>query len=89
MNNHRLYFCTRDDLDPGRRAAMLIHAMDTWSSRFGPHGGVVIVFSVPNERVLMQHLPKGGRTIVWREPDLNNSATAFATDVEVKLPLLK
>ena len=45
-----LYFVTRNDLHPGRRAAQLIHAMDEWAARHGPHQGTVIVYAVRDLR---------------------------------------
>jgi len=85
----RLYFVTRTDLSEGRRAAQLIHAMDEWAARFGPQKGTVIVYSVPTEDDLLSALPEGGRTVLWREPDLGGEATAFATDLgRMNLPLL-
>lgn len=85
----RLYFVTRTDLSEGRRAAQLIHAMDEWAARFGPQKGTVIVYGVPSEEHLLDLLPEDGRTVLWREPDLNNQATAFATDKgRLELPLL-
>jgi len=85
----RLYFVTRDDLSEGRRAAQLIHAGQLW----GPHDGTVIIYSVPNEDALLDVLDdlneRGARTVLWREPDLKNQATAFATDFgRMELPLL-
>ena len=86
---NRLYFVTRTDLNEGRRAAQLLHAMDEWTALHGPQQGTVIVYSVNSEQELMEALPEGGRTILWREPDLKNQATAFATDKgRMELPLL-
>lgn len=85
----RLYFVTRTDLSEGRRAAQLIHAMDEWSAKFGPQQGTVIVYGVPSEKELLEELPLDGQTILWKEPDLHNQATAFATDKGPRtLPLL-
>ena len=91
MSTPRLYFVTRTDLSEGRRAAQLIHACDQWTSRFGPQMGTVIVYGVPNERQLLAaYAALGvGRTAIFREPDLNDQATAFATDQgPLDLPLL-
>ena len=86
---NRLYFVVRTDLSEGRRTAMAIHAMDEWCSRFGPQKGTVIVYQVPDERALLDVLPQEGRTVLWREPDLGDQATAFATDIgRMELPLL-
>lgn len=86
---NRLYFVTRTDLSEGRRTAMALHAMDEWAAKYGPHGGTVIVYGVPSEEVLLSLLPGEGRTVLWREPDLKNQATAFATDKgRFELPLL-
>jgi hypothetical protein len=76
----RLYFAVRTDLSEGRRAAQLIHAMDGWAARHGPQQGTVIVFAVPDEETLLEAMPGNGRTVVFREPDLDHEATAFATD---------
>ncbi len=85
----RLYFVTRTDLSEGRRAAQLLHAMDEWTALFGPQRGTVVVYQVPDERTLLNLLPEEGRTVLWREPDLKNQATAFATDRgRLELPLL-
>ena len=85
----RLYFIVRTDICEGRRAAQLIHAQDVWSNDHGFHGGTVIVYEVPDERALLSHLPEGGRTAMFREPDFDDAATAFATDQgPYKLPLL-
>ena len=86
---HRLYFVTRTDLSEGQRAAQLLHAMDVWTARYGPQNGTVIVYGVPSEKDLLRHLPEDGRTVLWREPDLQDQATAFATDLgRMCLPLL-
>lgn len=85
----RLYFVVRADLSEGRRVAMAIHTMDQWSSKYGPQQGTIIVYEVGSEAELLKHLPSGGQTVLWREPDLGNEATAFATDVgRFGLPLL-
>lgn len=85
-----LYFVTRNDLAPGRRAAQLIHAMDEWSAQHGPHRGTVIVYAVANERALLrvwEHLDQRG--CMFHEPDLGGAPTAFATDAgPLRLPLL-
>lgn len=76
----KLYFVTRKDLDPGRRAAQLIHAMDEWASRRGPHLGTVIIYEVRNEPALLKWWDKLGEDgAMFREPDLGDAATAFAT----------
>ena len=88
MTSH-LYFVTRTDIPEGRRTAQLLHAMDCWTARYGPQNGTVIVYQVPGEKKLLDVLPVGGATVLWREPDLNNQATAFATDQgPMRLPLL-
>jgi len=85
----RLYFVTRTDLSEGRRAAQLLHAMDLWTTEYGPQNGTVIVYAVPTEKRLLDALPDNGRTVLWREPDLDDEATAFATDQgPLRLPLL-
>ncbi|MFN3197543.1 MAG: hypothetical protein ACE366_03830 [Bradymonadia bacterium] len=89
MAPERLYFVVRTDLPEGRRMAQAIHAMDAWAARHGPQQGIVVVYGVPSEAELMAHVPRTGRTCVWREPDLKHQATAFATDAgRMALPLL-
>lgn len=86
---NRLYFVVRGDLPIGRAMAQAIHAMDEWSAAHGPQQGTVIVYEVADEEELLNRLPSQGRTVLWREPDLGNQATAFATDLgRMKLPLL-
>lgn len=89
----RLYFVTRSDLSEGRRAAQLIHAMDLWVARHGPQMGTVIVYEVPLEEDLLlvwdyaESQAPGG--VLFREPDLGDEATAFATAYgPMDLPLL-
>ena len=85
----RLYLCSRADLGEGRRAAQLIHASQTWAERHGPHHGTVIVYIAPDEHGLIGCLPKSGRSVVWREPDLHDQVTAWASDAgRQELPLL-
>jgi len=89
MKTDRLYFVVRMDVGIGRAMAQALHAMDRWCARFGPQDGTVIVYQVPDEKKLLELLPEGGRTALWREPDLGYEATAFATDVgRMNLPLL-
>ena len=84
----RLYFVARADLSEGRRAAQLIHAMDIWSDRFGSQKGTVIVYEVPDEEALLA-VWQDVEGVLWREPDLNDEATALATaDGPLNLPLL-
>ena len=82
-----LYFVTRNDLNPGRRAAQLIHAMDEWAARHGPHLGTVIVYAVRDEPALRKWWSRLGEDgALFCEPDLNHAATAFAT-AQGPLPL--
>ena len=84
----RLYFVTRTDLPVGRVMAQVIHAMDEWGAKFGPQQGTVIVYAVDSEEELLNAFPSGGRSVLWRGPDLDNEATAFATDAgRMDLPL--
>lgn len=84
-----LYFVVRTDVGIGRAMAQAIHAMDIWAEAHGPHLGAVVVYEVPDEETLMRAIPRSGRTELWREPDFNDAATAFATDKgRLKLPLL-
>lgn len=84
-----LYLAVRTDIGEGRRAAMLVHATAEWVDLFGPHRSTVVVYRVPDEASLLEAAPAEGRTALWREPDFNNEAAAFATDVgPMHLPLL-
>lgn len=89
MMSNRLYFVTRTDLSVGRMVAQIAHAMDEWTAEHGPQKGTVIVYGVDSEQELLDAMPDCGRTVLWREPDLGNEATAFATDLgRLDLPLL-
>ena len=84
-----LYFVVRADLPEGRRAAQLVHAGMEWAARYGPWQGPVLIYGVGSRRELLRVAPAGGRTALWREPDLHNQVTAFATDQGPRrLPLL-
>ncbi len=87
-----LYFVVRTDLPRGRQVAQVAHAADEWHALHGPQHGTVIIYAVPNERALLQAwtseivLEDG---VLFREPDLDNEATAFTTaNGPLKLSLL-
>lgn len=87
--NSRLYFVVRSDLSVGKQMAQALHAMDLWTAKYGYQGGTVIVYEVSSEKRLLDLMPETGKTVVFREPDLDMEATAFATDQgPFKLPLL-
>ena len=90
LDELKLYFAVRRDLSEGRRAAQLIHAMNLWSERYGPHKGAVIVYGVDGEEgVLDAARGCDGRSVTWREPDLGGQATAVAMKSgRLALPLL-
>ena len=86
----RLYFVVRTDIGIGRAVAQCLHALDEWGAAHGPQRGTVIVYGVKNEETLLRLLPSTGKTALFREPDLENQATAFATDQgPFKAPLLR
>ncbi len=85
---NRLYFAARRDMSPGKCAAQVAHAMDEWTAAHGPQQGTVIVCGVDGEAELMASLPEGGKTVLWREPDMGGQATVFATNKRLSLPLL-
>lgn len=89
----KLYFVARKDLSEGRRAAQLIHAMDQWSAKYGPQLGTVVVYETPDEGRLLDlyaRLDHSAKSVLWREPDLDNQATAFATTQgPMKISLLR
>lgn len=85
-----LYVAVRGDLSggEGRRAAQIAHAVDSWVGLYGPHGGIIIVYVVGDEKTLLQHTPPE-RSVIWKEPDFDNQATAFASDQgRIEIPLL-
>lgn len=86
--NRRLYFAARKDLSRGKCAAQVAHAMDVWTAEHGPQDGTVIVCGVDSEEQLLACLPVGGKTVLWREPDMGGQATVFATNCRLSLPLL-
>ena len=86
----RLYFAVREDIPTGRATAQIAHAMDEWAALHGPQQGTVVVYSVEDEGHLLEVMPAEGRTILWREPDLSDEATAFAADAgPLDLPLYR
>ena len=87
-----LCFVTRDDLSPVRRAAQLIHSMDEWAAAHGSQRGTVIVYGVTNEKALLRAWETKAEMdgVLFREPDLGDAATAFATARgPFRLPLLR
>ena len=86
----RLYFVVRSDLPEGRRCAQLIHAADEWAALHGPQQGTVIVYEALNEQELLDIWDAVGEAgVLFREPDLGDEATAFATaEGPIDLPLL-
>jgi hypothetical protein len=62
------------------------HAAHESGIRFGDSNSIssIVVCSVPDERHLISELEriesKGIKTILFREPDIENQATAFATE---------
>lgn len=89
-NPHKLYVLVREDLAPGLRAAQLAHAVaeicmqspeKAWE--WHRNGNYLIVLGVPNEKVLGEWISYVTNlwevpTMVFREPDLDYSMTAFA-----------
>lgn len=76
----------RTDLSIPQQLCQAVHAAHESGIKFGnkDHITSVVVCSVPNESSLISELEKtesrGIKTILFREPDINNQATAFATE---------
>lgn len=80
----RLYVVTRSDLRPaGLRTAQVGHACIEWTVAYGRPPETLVVLQVETEKHLHALLDVlGGRTVAFREPDLDGQLTAVATGVE-------
>lgn len=80
------YVVVRTDLPLSQQLCQAVHAAHEAGIRFGNPNGIssVVVCSVPNEQRLISELEriesKGIKTTLFREPDIDNQATAFATE---------
>lgn len=76
----------RTDLSIPQQLCQAVHAAHESGIKFGnpDHITSVVICGVPNEGSLISELEKteskGIKTILFREPDINNQATAFATE---------
>jgi hypothetical protein len=77
----------RADLSIPQQLCQAVHAAHESGIRFGNPNDIssVVVCSVPDETSLLLEQEKveskGIKTILFREPDINNQATAFATEL--------
>jgi len=74
-----LCFVVRRDLRWSQRAAQLAHAADEWHREHGYHGGPVLVFGVSDTARLERLFAATADAVGFREPDLGDELTAFAT----------
>lgn len=87
----KMYVVVRGDLDPGRRAAQVAHAVvemclhhpqlaGSWHD--DPHGNYLIVLEAEDEEHLLEWFGEVGSHSItrelFREPDFGYDATAFA-----------
>ncbi len=84
----RLYLVSRADLPPGRRAAMLCHAVHTYTETHGqvPEHTAVVLLEVPDEGALEALRLRAAEGDIshgaFYEPDLNNELAAIALSGE-------
>lgn len=87
----KLFVVVRSDLDPGPQAVQGMHAMRQFISEFPKveqdwfeASNHIAFLKVDNEVALLKMIDrltrKGMRVSMFREPDLDDSLTAFATD---------
>lgn len=82
-----MYVCVRADIPPGYQMAQAAHAVSYLAAEsklaLYQHS-VITILNVPNENALLEtaakhrHTPGDPELFMFREPDLNNEATAFA-----------
>lgn len=76
----------RADLSLAQQLCQAVHAAHEAGIKFGDPNGIssVVVCSVPNEQGLLIELQKanarGIKSVLFKEPDINNEATAFSTE---------
>jgi peptidyl-tRNA hydrolase len=85
----KLYLVTRKDLNPGSRAAQLCHALRQFTSEhedvdreWYEKSNTLVLLEVPEEidllRLSVRATENGIPCSLFREPDLNDAATALA-----------
>ena len=80
------YVVVRTDLSLAQQLCQAVHAAHESGIKFGDPSGIssVVICSVADEQSLLAVLQKadsrGIRTTLFREPDINNQATAFSTE---------
>lgn len=83
----RMYVCVRADIAPGYQMAQAAHAVSYLAaeSKLSLYQHPVItILNVSDEKTLLAtaekhvHTPGDPELFIFREPDLNNEATAFA-----------
>lgn len=80
----KLYVLIRDDLPPGLQLAQAVHAATAFALAHPDLASStpnVVVLAVADEPALLAHVHAGGRRpgVVFREPDIGDEATAYAT----------
>ena|ERR1700742_4547175 len=92
----RLYIIVRADLPPGLQLAQACHAAREWTLAHPQIdvGDNLVVLHVPDEQALLELRGAASSYLLFREPDLQNAATALALPGEARrrlssLPLVK
>lgn len=76
----KLYVLVRDDLSPGLQLAQAVHAATAFAQRHPERSASTenaVILAVPDEATLLSYATDDG--VLFREPDLGDEATAFAT----------
>jgi hypothetical protein len=95
-NAKRLYILVRADLPLGLQVAQACHAAREWTLAHPQVdvGDNLVVLHVPNQDALLELTNAAPEHLLFREPDLQNEATALALPGEARrrlssLPLVK
>lgn len=76
----KIYVLVRSDLAPGLQLAQAVHAATAFALAHPERASStpnVVVLAVPDEAALLSFADSAG--VVFREPDVGDEATAFAT----------
>lgn len=85
-----LHIAVRTDIPIGRQMSQVAHVAFEWAAKHGAHHGPVHILAAASEDELKCATPwrPSDTSLTWREPDLKNQRTAFATFCRVELPML-